>query len=271
MYDNTLSRWLQPPQAAVTDLMPLLLACAALLGGCHETAAQASPPPLSVAAAADLHYAFTALGKRFEAAHHQPIRFTFGSTGLMTRQLIEGAPYDLFAAADRSFAQRTISAGVCARDSEQLYAQGRLVLWTQHPKGRGTLRTLADLRHPGWRKIAIANPEHAPYGRAAQAALQKVGLWQRLKPRIVYGENVRQTLQFAASGNADVAIIALSLAVATPKGRFARVPANAHPRIAQSLVRCPGGKAPAAARAFVDLLNSDEGQATMHRFGFVRP
>lgn len=252
------------------------VACAALVvaiaGGCKkDLSAPAATRELKVAAASDLGFAFKDVGEAYTKKTGQPVTFSFGSTGLLAKQVAEGAPFDVFAAANVSFADDAVKSGACAADSKSLYATGRVVLWTK--KGTEPPKTLADLADAKWAKIAIANPEHAPYGRAAKDAMTKAGVWDKVQSRVVYGENVQQTLQYAQSGNAEVAIVALSLATVTEGGAFTTVPAEAHERIDQAVVACKG-KEPAVsegARRFVAFVGSDEGRAVMRKYGFLLP
>jgi molybdate transport system substrate-binding protein len=242
------------------------------LAGCTQAGAKEGGPlaaPLRIAAAADLALAFKELGAVYEKQTGQKSIFTFGSTGLLAKQIEEGAPYDLFAAANVSFADDVIAAGACHKDSRALYARGRIVVWTQ--KGSAPPKSVAELADKRFVKVAVANPEHAPYGRAAVQALGAAGVLGVLKPRLVYGENVQQAFQFARSGNTEAAIVALSLAVVSD-GEYLLVDDKLHAPIDQALVAC--GKDPArveAARGFAAFVNSTEGRAVMKRYGFLLP
>jgi molybdate transport system substrate-binding protein len=245
----------------------LTLVLASMLGGCRK-----APPaePLKVAAASDLSFAFKELGEAYERKTGHAVVFSFGSTGLLEKQIAEGAPFDVFAAANVSYADDAVQSGACQADSKALYATGRIVLYTKADAGfaPGTVADLADARV---KRIAIANPGHAPYGKAARQAMERAGVWSAVQDRVVYGENVQQALQFAQSGNADVAIVALSLATVTP-GRSAPIPAELHDRIDQAMVACNAGKASAGAgRAFIAFAQSADGRAVMRRFGFLLP
>lgn len=231
--------------------------------------------PLRVAAASDLATAFPEVGKAFEAATGRKVDFSFGSTGLLSKQISEGAPYDVFAAANLSYVDEVVRANACDGSSKQLYAKGRIVMWSAD---RSLLpATLEGLRDEKLAKIAIANPDHAPYGLAAQQALTKAGVWADVKPRAVYGENVQQTMMFAQSGNAEVAIVALSLALehrADARGGWVLIDADLHAPLEQAMVICRGGSAgnkPNEARAFLDFVASDAGHAIMRRYGFLLP
>jgi molybdate transport system substrate-binding protein len=246
--------------------LPALLTLA--LAACTKTEPpKPTPEPIKVAAAADLATAFKEVGEAFEKKTGQKVVFTFGSTGLLAKQVEQGAPFDVFAAANISFVDDVVKAGQCFADTKSLYARGRIVVWTRDvPDVK--LEQLADAKY---HKIAIANPEHAPYGRAAQQALAKVDLWDTVKPRMVYGENVQQALQFAQSGNAEVAIIALSLAVLSG-GTYTMVDPALHAPLDQAMVVCKGsGKADAGARKFTAFVASPEGREVMKKYGFLLP
>ncbi len=245
---------------------------AATFGAAWTPACSTKPPAGStevrVAAASDLARAFEEVGKAFEAKSGKKVTLTFGSTGLLAKQIAEGAPFDLFAAANVSFVDDAVKAGKCNGDTKSLYARGRIALWTR--AGAPAVSALADLADPRFVKIALANPEHAPYGRAAREALQKAGLWDALKPRLVFGENVQQALQFAQSGNADAAIVALSLATVAG-GAYALVPETEHAPLDQALVVCGAGARAAVAKDFAAFVSSPDGRAIMNRYGFVLP
>jgi molybdate transport system substrate-binding protein len=230
----------------------------------------ASPsPPLKVAAAADLAVAFKEVGAAFEKKSGDKVVFSFGSTGLLEKQIVEGAPFDVFAAANVSFAEDAIKAGACAADSKSLYARGRIVVWWRKDSAVAAPRSIADLADKRFVKVAIANPAHAPYGKAAEEAMRKAGVWATVQPKLVFGENVQQTLQFAQSGNAEAAVVALSLAVVSDGG-YVLVDDALHAPIDQALVVC--GKDPERgkrARSFTAFVNSPEGRLIMKRYGFL--
>jgi molybdate transport system substrate-binding protein len=255
-----------------TSLSGAALLALALAPGCKRPSESNAHEPLKVAAASDLTFAFTDLGAAFEQATGTPVTFSFGSTGLLARQIAEGAPFDVFAAANVSFADDVVKQGVCFADSKAIYGRGRVALWSR--KGAPLPATLADLRDARYVKIAIANPEHAPYGKAAKQALIKAGVWDAIQDRIVYGENIQQTLQFAQSGNADVALVALALALVT-EGGFTAVDPALHEPLDQALVVCKGAGGKSAhepsARQFTAFVNSDAGRAIMKRYGFLLP
>lgn len=239
--------------------------------GCKKPEA----PPLKVAAASDLSFAFKEVGEAFEKQTGRKVIFSFGSTGLLAKQIAEGAPFDVFAAANVSYVDDVVKEGACLGDSKSTYATGRIALWSK--KGT-TAIAITDLGKPELSrisKIAIANPDHAPYGRAAKQALVKAGVWESVAAKMVYGENVQQALQFAQSGNADVAIVALSLATVSD-GEYSLVDAALHEPLEQALVVCNGkkelrGQGQVAGRAFTSFVASAEGRVIMKRYGFLLP
>ncbi len=243
----------------------LAFALAASLG-CKKTDAPA--PPLKVAAAADLSFAFKDIGEAFERRTGHKVVFSFGSTGLLAKQIGEGAPFDVFAAANESYVDEVVKAGACQGDTKAGYAIGRIVLWTK--KGSPAPAALTDLAKPVFAKVAIANPAHAPYGRAAKQALTKAGVWDGAG-KIVYGENVQQALQFAQTGNADVAIVALSLATVSD-GSYTLIDSALHDPLQQALVVCKGaGRVDGVGATFSAFVNSSEGRVIMKRYGFLLP
>lgn len=231
-----------------------------LLAGCQR----AEPTPLRVAAASDLTEAFTELGARFEAQTKTKVVFSFGSSGLLAKQISEGAPFDVFAAASASFVDDVVKAGACEGTTQQRYARGRLGAYSLS----GPLPSLESVTDERNRRIALANPEHAPYGRAAKEALEHAGLWRRVEARVVYAENVRQALQLATTGNAEVAMVAWSNVVNRGEGVKLQVDESLYAPLEQSLVRCTRGAQPDAAKRFVDFLGTPESRALMERAGF---
>jgi len=241
-----------------------------LTAGCRPAAGE-----LTVSAAADLTYAFQEIAAQFEAATGQRVAFNFGSTGQLAQQIEQGAPVDLFAAANISFVEDLAARGLVLPDTVQLYARGRIVLWTRADSGL-RLERPEDLLRPEVRRIAIANPDHAPYGVAARQALQTAGVWDAVQPKLVLGENVRQTLQYAETGNVDVAIVALSLSVpaaagSAVAGRWTLIPQELHAPIDQALAVVKGSRREAAARAFAAFINGPQGRPIMRKYGFILP
>jgi molybdate transport system substrate-binding protein len=236
-----------------------------------SAAAQPSAGTLTIAAASDLTPAFEELGAQFTQQTDTPVVFNFGSTGQLAQQIESGAPFDLFYAANKSFIENLNTKGLVISDTMEVYAQGRLTLWT---RADSTLKPerIEDLAKPEYARIAIANPEHAPYGQAAKNALETAGVWASVEPRLVYGENIAQTLTLADTGNVDVAIVALSLSV-QGTGNWALIPAELHPDapLIQMAAAITGTPNEAAARQFIAFVNSPEGHTVMKKYGFILP
>lgn len=224
---------------------------------------------VSVAAAADLSFAMEELSRQFRAAEPGiQLEAAYGSSGVFFAQLGNGAPFDVFLSADLEYPRKLTAQGIGAKDSLFTYGVGRLAVWvpTNSPLDPATA-----LRDSSWKHLAIANPEHAPYGKAAVAALRGMGLYAQVEKKLVLGENVAQTLQFVESGAADVGMVALSLALAPSmrtRGRYWEVPLDQYPRMEQ------GGlivKDSPAARRFRAYLLSPDGRRILKRYGFFMP
>ncbi len=230
---------------------------------------------LTIAAASDLNFAFKELVDGFGKATGIRVKLSLGSSGNFFSQIQNGAPFDLYFSADIWFPQRLAETGHGVAGSLYRYAVGRIVVWVPKSSKFDVSKGMEVLLDPSIRKIAIANPKHAPYGRAAVAAMQHATIYDRVKNKLVLGENVSQAAQFVESGAADIGIIALSLALATTMkeaGRYWEVPLNAYPSLEQGAILLKNGKNPAGARAFLVFLQGKEGQAIMHRYGFtLRP
>lgn len=250
-------------------LMLSVLFVAACSGGGAPTAA--TDVTLTVAGAADLTPAFQELGVLFTQQTSIEVVFNFGSTGQLAQQIEQGAPVDVFAAANQSYIDDLEQAGLVILDTVALYAQGRITLWTRADSPL-TFATLDDLTQEGVNRIAIANPEHAPYGVAAREALESADLWETLQPKFILGENVAQTLQYAETGNVDVAIVALSLSVAAGnEGRYVLIPDELHNPLNQALAVVSSTEHEAEARQFAAFVNSEAGREVMRRYGFILP
>ncbi len=247
----------------------LRTAAGALLLAASCTQAPPAPPAVHVAAAADLARAFPEMAEAFTRETGSAVAFTFGSSGLLARQLAEGGPWDAFASADEGFADQAVARGACDASSRARYARGRLVLWWRAGLPAPPA-SLADLTGPAYARIARAQPEHAPDGRAALEALRTAGVWEAIAPRVVYAENVRQALQFAESGNVDVALVARSLVEASG-GRWLDVPAAMHAPLDQVIVACQRGPNPEGGAAWVRFVTSPAGRAILRRHGFDPP
>ncbi len=219
-----------------------------LLAACTR---EKTPEPLRVAAASDLTDAFEALAPLFP----EEVRFTFGASGLLSKQLAEGAPYDAFFSASAHFVDEAVNAGACDAATVRGYARGRIALVGQLD-GRG--------------RIALANPERAPYGLAAKQLLQRDGSWEALQGRLVFAENVRQALQLYDTGNVEGAYVAWSNVVTRDGGALLLDEAR-HEPIAQARALCRHGKNPAAAQRFVQFLDSPQAREVLARHGFAPP
>lgn len=229
---------------------------------------------ITIAAASDLHFAFKELIPEFEQATGTQVNLSLGSSGNFFAQIQHGAPFDLYFSADISYPQKLEAAGLTVPGSLSRYAVGRIVLWTRHDSPLNVTEGLQTLRHASIRKIAIANPKHAPYGRAAVAAMKHFNIYDRIHDRLVLGENVSQTAQFVESGAADIGIIAISLALAPPlkdKGTYWEIPSEAYPPLEQGAVIIKSSKHHERAGQFLEFLKSHQGQAIMTRYGFVIP
>jgi molybdate transport system substrate-binding protein len=218
----------------------------------------ASPKPeLLIAAASDLSPLQEAFREGFPAA---TLTFSFGSSGSLSRQIGQGAPFDVFLSANEAFVMNAVAAGKINKEDVQVFATGRLGMWSKS----GAFQSFGDFSKFAKLRIAIANPELAPYGLAAKQALEKFRLWDRYQPDIVYAENVRQAFQFAETGNVDVAIVAWSL-VHDKNGVL--VPAEAHAPIRQMGAELRRSKQRKLGRQFMEFLTSPKGKAILTSHG----
>ncbi|HCR1517620.1 TPA: molybdate ABC transporter substrate-binding protein [Pseudomonas aeruginosa] len=228
-----------------------------------------------VAAAADLQFALEEVHQQFKADTGQSLRLVFGSSGNFYRQISEGAPFQLYFSADEEYVQKLHEAGK-TEDEGALYAVGRIVLMVPNGSPLKADEQLADLRAAladgRLKKFAIANPEHAPYGRRAEEALKHVGVWTDIQDKLVLGENVAQAAQFATSANAQGGIIAYSLVLSpnmAKRGQYALIPSEWHEPLKQRMVLIKG--ADATSQAFYRYLQEPAARAILARYGFVLP
>ena len=263
---------------SVSGLSIYLAVVLSSLAGCKKEtpSAVATQETLTVAAAADLKYALDEVVKEFQGAHPSiKVQVSYGSSGNFYSQLSQHAPFDLFLSADMIYPTQLIESGLARPDSKFLYAIGRIVLWVSTNSSIDLNRLgVETLRQPEVRKIAIANPAHAPYGRAAVAAMQTLRVYDQVKDRLVYAENVAQTAQFVESGAADAGVIALSLAIAPAmkdRGRYWEIPIDAYPRMNQGGVILAGSAHPGAAGEFRAFMMSPSGKSVLRRYGFFMP
>lgn len=234
----------------------------------------AGPGDLEVAAASDLRFALGEIAAQFERMRSVRVRVTLGSSGQLAAQIVQGAPFDVFFSADEAFIRTLIRQGAIRLDSVRLYALGRIVLWVRAGSTLDVTQGLGTLTDRRVRYVAIANPAHAPYGRAAEEALRSAGLYERVKAKLVLGENVTQALQFAQTGNADAAIVALSLAVAPPvrsSGRYWVIPSDLHRPIRQAVGITTTSRRQPLAEAFLDFVTVGSGREVLRRYGVGSP
>ncbi len=238
-------------------------------GGAFPGGGGGAARTLTVAAASDLHFAFAEIGALFEEQTGVKVTFTFGASGNLAGQIENGAPVDLFAAADTSYVDRLIEAGALLPETRRVYALGHLVLASSIRAG-AEADELTDLLDPAIVHVAIANPGHAPYGRAAREALESAGLWEALQPKLVLGENVRQALQFIETGNAEAGLVPLSLADVADI-TYVAVDPSLYTPLEQALAVVAGSPNEADARRFAELVTGPEGRAVLERYGFGLP
>lgn len=250
-------------------LLPLACACAVLAGA----PARAAPP--NVAAASDLKFALEEIAAAFTKATGEKVALTFGSSGNFARQIRQGAPFAMFLSADEALVDGLARDGF-TRGSGDLYGIGRIVYFAPTGSPLAPDADLASLKHAlaagRVTRFAIANPEHAPYGRAAKEALQAAGIWEAIEPRLVLGENVSQAAQFATTGGAEGGIFAYSLALSPAvgaKGKYVLIPESAHKPLRQRMVLLKG--ADAVAERFYAFVKGPQARAILDRYGFTLP
>jgi len=244
---------------------PLL---ASLLLGCGGLDRRADGS-LLVLAASDLQFALPEIAGEFEMATGRRIQIVLGSTGNLTTQIEQGAPADVFLSANEGFLDRLDAAGLIDPGTRRVYGIGRIAaVWSADQPG---VSTLDELREPRFRTLAIANPEHAPYGMAAREALRSTGVWTSVEPRLVLAENVAQAFQFVRSGNADAGIVALAVAMGVPGTPLLLVDADLHQPIRQSGAVLRDARDPFLAEEFLDFVTGDRGREILQRYGFEDP
>jgi len=259
----------------------LLVASFLLISSAGPAQEQTAPAPetlkteLTVAAAADLSSALKEIAGNYEKKTGVTIKLSLGASGALTQQIQNGAPFDVFFSADMDYPRQLIAAGVADGASLYEYAIGELVMWVPansllDPEHKGMI-VLLD---PSVKKIAIANPQHAPYGRAAVAALKHAGLYDQVSDRLVLGENISQAAQFAESGNAQVGFVALAHVVAPEmqgKGKYWKIPADFYPALAQGVVTITLSPHQKEAAAFVEYIKTKETGKLLQKYGFTLP
>jgi molybdate transport system substrate-binding protein len=229
---------------------------------------------ITIAAASDLNFAFRDIVVEYEKTTGNHVRLSLGSSGNFFAQIQNGAPFDLYFSADIAYPRKLEEAALTVPGSLYQYAVGRIVLWTGHESRIDVTQGFEVLREPTVRKVAIANPKHAPYGRAAVAAMEYFKVYDQVKDKLILGENISQAAQFIESGACDIGIIALSLAVAPAmksKGVYWEVPAEAHPPLDQGAVILKSSKQQESAKQFLAFIKGERGQEIMKRYGFTVP
>ena len=246
---------------------PVSIACVLL--ACTACAPHPAPRSLTIAAAADLNFALEQVTREFRAVYPEvSLQINYGSSGAFYTQLRNRAPFDVFLSADVEYPRKLAGEGIGLADSVFIYAVGRIVVWVP---ARSPLDPATALRDPSVRHVAIANPQHAPYGRAAEAALRSMALYDTVEKKLVLGENIAQTLQFVESGAADVGVVALSLALAPSvptAGRYWEIPIAAYPKMEQGGIIL---KPSPAASEFRSFLLDARGRRLLKQFGFDLP
>jgi len=243
----------------------LLLSLCLLLSG----PSLATEPALRIAAASDLAPCISELNAGFVNQGGGQVSVTIGASGNFFAQIRNGAPFDVFLSADTSYPRALADAGLADPSSLYVYAYGQLVLWSADPN-LGLAAGLRLLAEPAVRKVAIANPDVAPYGKAAKAALQHAGLWQQLQPKLIYGENIAQTMQFIESGNAQAGLVSAA-SVGSGRRPGWTVPADSYPPIEQGAIVTARGRSHPQAGRYLQFLRSDQARAILAKYGFTLP
>jgi molybdate transport system substrate-binding protein len=239
-------------------------------------ASPAGAREISIAAASDLKFALDELATVYEAKHSAlKVKRSYGSSGNLFAMIRNHAPFDIFMSADIQYAQKLAEAGLGADTNVFCYAVGRLVVWVPASSAiQVQSQGMQALLQPSVRKIAIANPRHAPYGRAAEAAMKSLKVYEPVRSKLVFGENISHAMQFVESGAADIGVLALSLVVSPQmreRGRYWEVPAHAYPAIEQGGLLLKSSRDHEASRAFCDFVLSDAGRIILKRYGFCLP
>ena len=256
------------PTSIKALFVSLLIASLCFSPGCsrQSSTGQSDAQEINVAAAANLTDAFAEVAKQFTAETGVGVVYSFGNTAELTKQIENGAPFDVFAAADVEHVEKLESKGLLTPDTRALYARGRLVLWTP-PGSKISLTRIEDITRDEVNRIAIAKPDVAPYGKASVESLRALNLWQQVEPKVVYAQNVSMTRQYASSGNAEVAFIPLAL-VKPGEGRYLEVDEKLHPPIDQAMGVMKASSKQDAARRFEEFVLGDKGQRILEQYGY---
>ncbi len=243
-------------------IIALLLSCSAAV--CAQE--------ITVAAAADLQFAMQDVTARFQKETGKSVKVIYGSSGNFFQQIQNGAPFDMFFSANLDYPKKLEAAGLTEPDTFYPYAVGKIVIWVRNDSKLDISSGLASLQNPAINKIAIANPEHAPYGQAAVAAMKKENVYDKVSGKFVLGENISQTATFAISGSADVGIVALSLAVSPnmkDKGRYVEIPTSDYPAIEQACVILKSAPQKDSAKAFLNFVKTPAIGELFRSYGFA--
>jgi len=271
-----ISIWLRPVGLAFAPLTDRAYSCMVAFGVIICLALPVSAADLRVAAASDLNFAIKEIITEYERDTGNRVQLTLGSSGTFFTQISQGAPFDVYLSADRSYPEQLLDKKLAESGSLFIYGVGRIVLWVPKDSPVDVMKLgMQSVIQPSVRKISIANPDHAPYGRAAVAALKQAGVYDRVKDRIVLGENISQAAEFAQSGAVQVGIIALSLALSDAmraRGKYWEIPRESYPAMEQAAVilghaRIAGNMD--AAKSFLRALESSKSRAIFDRYGFT--
>ncbi len=239
----------------------------AVISICEFCAAQS----ITVAAAADLQSAMQDIAAGFQKETGKEVKLIYGSSGSFFQQIQNGAPFDMFFSANLDYPKKLESSGLTVSGSYYQYAKGKIVIWVANDSKLDIDSGLKSLLDPAVKKIAVANPQHAPYGQAAVAAMQKEGIYEKVKDKFVLGENISQTASFVVSGAADAGVVALSLALSPnlkAKGRYAEIPVTEYPPIEQACVILSSSKDKETAKQFLSYIETAAVASTLKRYGF---
>lgn len=258
----------KPFMYMVYALLALLVACG-ISTGTQPPDSSSAPVTLTVSAATSLNQVLPPIAKLWEQETGNRVMINLGSTGQLAQQIERGAPVDLFVAADKKSIEDLDTKALVFSETKTLYGVGRITLWHREDNSL-PIKELQDLTSSEIERIAIANPDHAPYGIAAKQALQSIGIWDEIQPKLVLGENIRQTQQYAETGNVDVAIVALSLSLNRP-GQWLLIPEDLHQPIEQMLVIPKTAHHPEIAEQFAIFIKSSKSKHLMQKHGFILP
>jgi molybdate transport system substrate-binding protein len=253
--------------ATVSRIAILLVLALVLIPSCRRSTPQRSE--LTVAAAADLEGVLREIGQAFETETGARVVLSFAASGNLKQQIENGAPFDVFASANAAYVDDLAKQGLIFPDTRHIYAQGQITLW-QRRDSAVQVNSLADLTKPEVKHVAIANPEHAPYGLAAVQALQSSGVYDAVEPKLVRGENIMEALQFVETGNADAGIVARANSD-RPDGRWTLIDASLHQPLDQAVCVVRSTRQEQLARRFLSFLSSPSAQSALKRYGFTVP